>query len=230
MAENGRFPYGDLMRQPSHIQVTCSAVSAFNWLKLAGVPIDPQVGKKLVDRVMMTRIPLQTSDFQELAQEYGFRMKSYFPTEEHIHVDEMVNDISVILDQSPILQNISTHFSKKKGSIIPSLTASDMKDATGKLITHAVVVVKNSPSEILIVDPYNPSKPEKFDVARSDEKLRFLSWIMSSFYQYRLQGKRATKNNIIEIASQELSQPELVRKGSLNMFAFLQANIRYLTH
>lgn len=217
----------DLWTQPSHIQVTCSAYSAFNWLKLIGAPIDLKTGERLINKVLTTKTPIEESDLQELALKYGYKMKTHFPNEKHVYVDDMTGEIVSILEQSPILQNISTHFSKKNRSIAPSINASHMKDSKGKLITHAVVIIKEPPSQILIFDPYKPFRPEIFDISDKQERLTFLSWVFRSYYQYRL-GDKSGKNVILSLAQQELSQPEVVEKNQINMFGFLQAKIRYL--
>ncbi|KKQ23442.1 MAG: hypothetical protein US40_C0015G0025 [Candidatus Roizmanbacteria bacterium GW2011_GWC2_37_13] len=177
--EKRPFSLEGLLQQQANIQVTCSACSAFNWLKLAGATILDRVGTELVSQVITTKTPLQETDLQKLAGDHGFQVSNYFPFENHITVKDMVNDVSLLLDQSPLLLNISTHFSKKPRNIQATFSAEDMIDSEGKIITHAVVAVKKSDDKILIIDPYDPLNPEEFDISKQEEEIRFISWIFS---------------------------------------------------
>ena len=98
-----------------------------------------------------------------------------------------------------------------------------MKDSKGKLITHAVVIIKEPPSQILIFDPYKPFRPEIFDISDKQERLTFLSWVFRSYYQYRL-GDKSGKNVILSLAQQELSQPKWLKKSNKYVWIFTSKN------
>ena len=69
-------------------------------------------------------------------------MKTHFPNEKHVYVDNMTGEIVSILEQSPIYK-MFLHIFEENRSIAPSINASHMKDSKGKLITHAVTLSKN---------------------------------------------------------------------------------------
>lgn len=229
MPERGSVKLNELVKQPSHLQIVCSACSLANWLKIAGAPVSEQVGEFLIQTVLERHAPIETQEKKNLAAAYGYDALPFVPKEEYADIGRMTEALSTQLASSPILLAISPLLSRRDRTVAGIATPADLHPGD-KLVTHSVVMMQGTvPNEIDIIDPYDPIAPEVFDTGKPGERLRLCAWTLSAHYQWLIeqQGKK-TKEELLEYALWELPQRERVKENDRMMFGLLQAEPLYL--
>ena len=172
---NDSFNFRNLIRQLN--TTSCTAYSLINGLKLVGCLVTEEQAEALNQSIITSISPLSREQQNLFAEKFGFHVRNILPFSEKDTEDiqSLVDKFSTELERGPILISISTNLSKRDRLKIPEVSWENPKNSLG----HNVVIVKEQ-QIVYIVDPYDPSNSEVFNVEEAESKKKLVCWLLSS--------------------------------------------------
>jgi hypothetical protein len=166
--------------QDSAHQTLCTALSLANFIhtifpdkKLSESEVAELANKvPLSEEVIREQLALQDLQLQKLP------LPEEVQTDYRVYFEHLAN----FLNNSPFLLTISSLLSKRDRAVQAEQTFADREEHKEKTIAH-VVVMRINENMVEIIDPYDPSQQEKFDISEHSEQLRLIAWIMSVHFE-----------------------------------------------
>lgn len=172
-----------LEQQPPDEQITCTAFGLIHALRIA----EAQILKGELDQfrceILLSGKPFEIDRMREIAGAHGFDMMYLSaPDIQMGSASDLINYFLSCLEQyKTVILAISTHLSKRNRSI-PILREQLSPELQTRPMTHMVVAFKED-KKIIMIDSYEPQKPEIFDLDQESERTRLALWVSSAFLQ-----------------------------------------------